>query len=335
MNRRFVLLPVCFATLLAAQTPWQLQDSHVTAGLRGIHAVNATVAWASGTDGTVLRTTDAGEHWQKCAIPPDGDKLDFRGVWAWDAQVAVVMSSGPGEQSRVYRTEDGCAHWTEERRNPDKDGFWDAIVFHSPEEAQLVGDPVNGHFYHEVLRPGRGWQVDPRFCKAAPEEGAFAASNSSLVAFENGDLLMGTGGKEGAHVLLARAERCQAISVPLAGGTDSAGAFSLAFRDRQRGMAVGGDYKKPAELSGTAAWTADGGLHWTPSAKPPHGYRSAAAWDAKTSVWIAVGINGTDLSRDDGKTWIPVDDGNWNALSLPFVVGPAGKIGRASSHAQP
>jgi photosystem II stability/assembly factor-like uncharacterized protein len=331
MNRRFLLLPFCFAALLAAQTPWELQDSHVTAGLRGIHAVGAAVAWASGTDGTVLRTTDGGEHWQKCAVPPDGDKLDFRGVWAWDAQMAVVMSSGPGEQSRVYRTKDGCAHWTEERRNPDKDGFWDAMAFGSPEDAQLIGDPVDGRFYHEVLRTGHGWQVDPRFCKATPEEGAFAASNSSLVVLENGELLLGTGGKSGAHVLLASADECQTISVPLAGGNESSGVFSLAFRDRQHGMAVGGDYKKPAESSGTAAWTEGGGLHWAAAVKPPHGYRSAVAWDEKAKLWIAVGTNGTDISADDGKTWMPLDDGNWNALSLPYVVGPDGRIGRANS----
>jgi len=47
-------------------------------------------------------------------------------------------------------------------------------------------------------------------------------------------------------------------------------------------------------------------------------------------VWIAAGTNGSDISRDDGKTWQAVDDGNWNALSLPFVVGPKGRIARLS-----
>jgi hypothetical protein len=47
-------------------------------------------------------------------------------------------------------------------------------------------------------------------------------------------------------------------------------------------------------------------------------------------AWIAAGTNGSDISRDDGKTWTPIDDGNWNALSLPFVVGPHGRIARLS-----
>jgi hypothetical protein len=93
-------------------------------------------------------------------------------------------------------------------------------------------------------------------------------------------------------------------------------------------MAVGGDYKKPDESKGTAAWSADGGEHWTAAANPPHGYRSSVEWSEALRAWIAAGTNGTDMSRDDGKTWQPLDDGNWTALSLPFVVGPDGRIAR-------
>jgi hypothetical protein len=46
-----------------------------------------------------------------------------------------------------------------------------------------------------------------------------------------------------------------------------------------------------------------------------------------------VGTNGSDVSRDDGKRWQPLDDGNWNALSLPFVVGPKGRIARLNGAA--
>ncbi len=69
---------------------------------------------------------------------------------------------------------------------------------------------------------------------------------------------------------------------------------------------------------------------------PPHGYRSAVAYDPATKSWITVGPNGTDISTDDGRNWRPLHpaptdapdaDQNWNALSLPFVVGPHGRIG--------
>src|SRR5450432_1057738 len=76
--------------------PFELEKSGTTAGLRGIHALGGEVAWASGTHGTVLRTLDSGHTWQTCATPPGAEQLDFRAVWAWDANTAVVMSSGAG-----------------------------------------------------------------------------------------------------------------------------------------------------------------------------------------------------------------------------------------------
>src|SRR5580698_3250549 len=92
-------------------SPWTMQNSGTTASLRGVHSVGNGIAWASGTDGTVLRTEDGGYVWQKWAVPKGAEKLDFRGIWAWDAQTAIVMSSGPGDASRIYKTTDGCKTW--------------------------------------------------------------------------------------------------------------------------------------------------------------------------------------------------------------------------------
>lgn len=339
--------------------PWELELSGTTAGLRGIHAVGGGVAWASGADGTVLRTEDGGYEWQRCAVPPGAEKLDFRGIWAWDENTALLMSSGPGDQSRLYKTTDGCSHWKLLYTNPDKDGFWDAMVFRTGKDAPvlgdedgvLLGDPVQGLFQRFALRRRGDELARSRDLKETPApSGAaiFAASNSSIALGQrfrgrsHPVLWFGTGGPpgpfvdrlEGADAEVAEdhpqlsSHHWTRIPVPLAGGTDSSGVFSLAFRDPDHGVVVGGDYTKPHDSAGTAAWSSDGGLHWTAAATPPHGYRSAVAWDAAAKAWIAAGTNGSDISYDDGKTWQPLDDGNWNALSLPWVVGPGGRIAK-------
>jgi photosystem II stability/assembly factor-like uncharacterized protein len=367
--RRFasavLLFLVTSSGLLFAQEttfgPWVMQSSGTTAGLRGIHAVGGGVAWASGTGGTVLRTEDSGYVWQRCAMLPGAEKLDFRGVQAWDANTAMVMSSGPGNLSRIYRTTDGCSHWTLVMTNPDKDGFWDAMVFWGGENAPvlgeedgiLLGDPVHGVFQRFDLRRRGDEIVRGKYLNETPApEGAaiFAASNSSIalgrrvLKADHPILWFGTGGKPGAFVYgldglykevsayypQLAVHQWSRAHVPLAGGTDASGVFSLAFRDGQHGVAVGGDYTKPNDAEGTAAWTADGGEHWTAAARPPHGYRSSVAWDAEAEAWIAVGTNGSDISHDDGKTWLSLDNGNWNALSLPWVVGPRGRIAKLS-----
>jgi len=333
--------------------PWVMESSGTKAGLRGIHAVGGGVAWASGANGTVLRTEDGGYMWQSCAMPPGAEKLDFRGIWAWDANTAIVMSSGPGDQSRLYKTTDGCSGWKLLFTNPDKDGFWDAVVFSDRKNGFLLGDPVNGRFV--LLRTedgGATWtpleSVD--LDAGGQKRGVFAASNSAMAL--TGPVMgkvwapwFGTGGPGGTLVYQGGINCTMGIAhsnpeeclrhwtfshgkLPIAGESSSSGVFSLLSRDAQNWVAVGGDYSKLKDATGTAAWTADGGKTWTAAVKPTHGYRSAVAWDADAKAWIAAGPNGSDVSYDGGKTWSPLDDGKWNALSLPWVVGPEGRIAK-------
>lgn len=333
---------LCLLLAATAFAQWISQNSHTTASLRGIHAVSPQVAWASGSGGAILRTTDGGTNWQRCATPPDGDKLDFRGIWAWDAGHAVAMSSGPGDLSRLFETTDACAHWTEKLKNSDKDGFWDALVFQSADfgfakggarTGMLVGDPIMGKFDGYAMLSRQDFFVHGGTCDANPGEALFAASNSSIFVFGARGYIIVTGGKGGARAILSPLPEkvrkpCLAAPLPLASGADSAGAFSVYFRDRQHGVVVGGDFQKPDVTAGTAAFTSDGGRHWTASTKLPHGFRSAVTWDPAAKLWIAVGTNGSDTSADDGKTWQPLDNGKWNAISLPFAVGPGGRIAR-------
>jgi photosystem II stability/assembly factor-like uncharacterized protein len=66
--------------VLGAQ--WRLQASGTTASLRGVSAVSERVAWASGSAGTILLTTDGGQRWHRVPAPPGSDSLDFRDVRA-------------------------------------------------------------------------------------------------------------------------------------------------------------------------------------------------------------------------------------------------------------
>lgn len=169
-------------------------------------------------------------------------------------------------------------------------------------------------------------------------EGAFAASNTSLALTQEA-VQFGTGGPGATRVFQlsgrfarsssTRPGRWTSTGVPLAGGTESAGIFSLGYRDGGHGVAVGGDYQKPGSRVGTAALTSDGGQTWIAATELPSGFRSAVAWDEKRRAWIAVGATGADVSFDGGHTWKRFDgENNWNALSLPFAVGPKGRIGK-------
>src|SRR5262245_54202086 len=87
--------------VLAATPTWTPQTSGVTARLRGVSAVSDRVVWASGANGTIIRTTNGGDSWQRSTIPGT-EKLDFRDIDAIGERVAYALSIGPGAASRIY-----------------------------------------------------------------------------------------------------------------------------------------------------------------------------------------------------------------------------------------
>ena len=138
--RAALILLTSITIPIGVSAQFTLQTSNTTADLRGIHNVGSGVAWASGINGTVLRTEDGGYVWQSCSMPPGAEKLDFRGIQAFDANNAIVMSSGPGDQSRLYKTTDGCHSWTLLFTNPDQNGFWDAVSVADQNNIMILGD---------------------------------------------------------------------------------------------------------------------------------------------------------------------------------------------------
>ncbi len=204
----FIISTICVLAALVAGAqstkhsgPWELEESGSTAGLRGIYAVGGGVVWASGTDGTILRSEDTGYLWQHCATPPGASKLDFRGVWAWDAQAALLLSSGPGDQSRLYQTTDGCTSWKLLLTNPDAAGFWDGILFLDRQHGFIYGDPTQAPGRNDLMRfgllethdGGKTWSPAAEL-EALPGESVFAASNSAMATKQGTDL---AGNKQG------------------------------------------------------------------------------------------------------------------------------------------
>ena len=363
MRAAFVSVLILTAALTAASAPqahaqFEIQDSTTTADLRGVSAPGNGVAWASGTHGTVVRTEDGGYMWQGCSMPPGAEHLDFRGIQAFDDRTALVMSSGKGKLSRIYKTTDGCQSWKLVFTNPDADGFFDALYARTPTDLVLLGDPVHHGFpLFETRDGGLHWTASPaRGLDAEPEKlGAFAASNSSLVARNPGSTVFGVGGTAGAYIYrLFSSTTCQMCTRKQAAEetfdqwtkvgvlpdlhSSSSGVFSIcAPSTTATTVAVGGDYQKPDAIDSSAIRSMDGGQTWQPAQTPPHGYRSSVAYDALTKTWITTGPNGTDVSMDDGRNWRPLrpmpgdtpdTDRNWNALALPWVVGPHGRIGK-------
>lgn len=304
------------------------------AGFRGLSVVSARIVWASGTEGTVIRSVDGGESWSVMTVA-GAEKLDLRGIRAFDQRNAVVISSGPAEkgQARIYRTSDGGKRWTEVLAEKRAGIFFDAVAFWDRKHGIVLSDPMDGRFVLFATDDGGWtWRQIPSAAlpPALPNEGAFAASNSCLAVQGGSNVWFATGGATVARVFRSR-DRGKSWTVTetaMRPRNASSGIFSLGFSDADNGVAVGGDYQHP-ESSGlpNLLRTRDGGRTWQPGeATGPAGvYFSCVAFDRKRI--IAAGITGLWTHFH---SWKHERTDNLNAVAFPhgvfWAVGAKGVV---------
>ena len=336
---RFVLFLLMALDVLAQDAPPSFQfipqSTSTTASLRGLSVVSDQVAWASGSEGTVLRTTDGGTTWQLRPIPGT-DSLDFRSLHAFSAGDAFVLSAG--EPALLYHTTDGGTTWQLRYENRTPGIFFDALTFWNPTHGIAMSDPVDGRFVLIATHDGgQTWQPLPTDNMPAPVKGeaGFAASNSSLATWGEEHVWLATGGAQ-ARVFRSedRGQHWQVANTPMQQGEASQGIFAMVMTDSLRGVAVGGDYLQPADTTHTACYTSDGGQTWQLPKTFPKGYRSAVVYHPATEVLLTVGPSGSDYSSDHGRTWNPLDTVGYHTVRFApdqrvgWAAGSDGRIAK-------
>jgi photosystem II stability/assembly factor-like uncharacterized protein len=298
---------------------WLVRGSGTVASLRGLHVVDADVAWASGSGGTYLRTVDGGTSWLPGTVPGAEDR-DFRDIHAWDLKRALLLSAGLPAQ--IFRTDDGGESWQLTYDNHTPGVFFNAVSFWDENRGIAVGDPIDGRFL--VIRTedgGRTWEELPLESRPRALEGEanFAASGTCMTVSGEDSVWFGTGGPAARVFRSTDGGISWAVAeTPLRSGQPSRGVFSLRFANEREGVAVGGDYLDETNPSGTAAVTTDGGATWTSADILPSGYRECVVTvsAATPRVLLAVGPSGTDVSEDGGFAWRPVGQGRFHAVGF-------------------
>lgn len=310
INTGLFLIALGFSTPAFSEDAVQLrvQRHGLEESFRGIAVRSASEAWVSGTGGTVLRTTDAGQSWQDVEVGHD-KQLDFRDIALPKPGVVVLMSAGLGEQSRIFRSTDNGTSWDTVLLNPDAKGFFNAITFSDAEHGVLVGDPIEGRIdLYKTSDAGETWQrgqgpivADGEYC--------FAASGTNIAAVGQDQLWLATGGARARVFFSADGGlNWETRETPMLQGNESSGIFSIAFRSARHGVIVGGDYKNPDVDGGPAgrrnvAWTSDGGVTWVSTQQEGRFPHKACTRHLAGKVWLAVGRTGVAITRDDGATW--------------------------------
>jgi len=307
----------------------QLVSAGTQASFRGLSAVDDNVIWVSGSNGTVGKSNDGGANWQFTRV--EGfEKTDFRDIEAFDDKTAVIL--GIDSPAFILKTRDGGKSWKKVFEDHSKGVFLDAMDFEITGRGMAIGDPMNGHFLMLCTwDSGSTWnKVKSEKSPAATEgEACFASSGSNIVSREpGGEMLVISGGMKSQLFF-----KKETLPLPLLNGRPTAGANSIAVKNKNSFMIVGGDFEQRDSSQGNCIITADGGKTWKIPLQPPHGYRSSVAWIGKKK-WVTCGLNGVDLSFNDGKTFRLISSTGFHVCrkarkgKTVFFAGGGGRIGK-------
>jgi photosystem II stability/assembly factor-like uncharacterized protein len=245
------------------------QQSGTTQLLIAVSPVDEKVVWAAGAGGTYAVTRDGGDTW-KSGVVPGADALQFRDVQGVSAEVAYLMSIGDDtDQFRIYKTEDGGAHWKVQFTNQLANAFYDCMAFWTPDRGIAHSDSVNGVFPELRTTDGRTWHsIAKDMPPALAGEASFSSSGTCVATQGWGNAWIATGGSTISRILATRdgGDSWKAYDTPLV-SNENAGGLSVAFRDPWHGIVGGGDLTNDAAID--AATSSDGGKTWTLTKTPP------------------------------------------------------------------
>ncbi len=319
----FILIIVQFADAQSVR----LLSAGTTSSFRGLSVVDDKIVWVSGSNGTVGRSIDGGKNWNFLKVS-GFEKRDFRDIEAFDENNAIIMAIDA--PALILKTNNGGESWHVVFKDERKGMFLDAMEFWNEQSGIVIGDPIDGRFFvARTFDGGNQWQVIPTDKQPIAENGeaCFASSGTNIRVLTKTEAIFISGGQK-SNVFV----RDEKISIPTVLGKESTGANSIAIKNKKTWMIAGGDFTQKDSIQGNLLITKDGGAHWQTCEKPPHGYRSCVEHLGKKK-WITCGLNGIDISKNNGKTFEPISQTGFHVCrkakkgKAVFFAGGGGKIG--------
>lgn len=306
----------------------QLLNSGTKISIRGLSVVNNDIVWISGSEGTVGKSTDGGVTWQLIKVK-GFEQTDFRDIEAFDDKTAMII--GIAEPAYILRTTDGGDTWQTVYENKAKGMFLDAMEFSDDKKGTVIGDPIDNRFFMtQTFDGGKTWQdVPSKNCPVADSgEACFASSGTNIRAVNKKEYVFISGGIK-SSLFMPNIK----IALPILQGKNSTGANSIAVKNSSTMIVVGGDFTTRDSTTQNCCITTDGGKTFSIPVTAPHGYRSCVEWLEKSN-WISCGLNGVDISNDEGKNWNWISKTSFNVCrkakkgTAVFFAGGGGRVGK-------
>ena len=342
---RFYKIIVCGVFLFIAYSSKsqqiQVLESGKRVSFRGLSVVNDQVFWASGSNGSVVRSTDGGKTLEWIPVP-GYEKRDFRDIEAFNANTAVIMAIA--EPAVILKTTDGGKNWRKVFEDTTKGMFLDAMDLYADQKKMIVvGDPIQGRLFAAISdNAGDSWEQIPASThkedvrKVPDTEAMFASSGTNVKLINEKDFntptLLVTGGSKAR--LKDLYENNFNDSIPMMQGGTSTGANSIDYWSKTKSaVIVGGDFAKDTIARDNCVLVSfkKGKPIFSKPSVPPHGYRSCVIYLNEKEL-VTCGTSGIDISNDGGQTWTFISKESFHVVQKArngkaiFLAGGNGRI---------
>lgn len=232
--------------------------------------------------------------------------LDFRSIAVTSSAVFLMNTASPAYLIELNKKGDiqGIVY-----QESHKNTFYDALAFWDDQHGIALGDPTSTCMSIVLTSDGgKNWKKIP--CDKLPDvamgEAAFAASNTNIATHGDHAWVV-TGGKH-ARVMKTedRGKTWELIPTPIIADNATSGIFSVDFYDANRGIIVGGNFKKPNAKKNNKAISTDGGLRWkTVANRRAFGYASCVRYmpGSEAQEVFSLGTSGLYYSTNGGNSW--------------------------------
>lgn len=309
----------------------EIQDS--VSHFRGLFKVGDSF-YISGTNGNIITIT--GDSLNEVELK-QAKHTDLRDIHVLgDGSILVMGIASPG---KIWKKSKDDSDFHEVYSNSDSLVFMDGVDFWNDSVGLVYGDPLGG--YHFILKTedgGENWsRIDSSVLpQPLSNEAGFAASGTGIQCVGDGIAYVGFGG-DTARVFKTKdyGNTWVAINTPLISGKGGKGIYSLAFKDENNGVVVGGHWENP-HCDSSKAYTIDGGMTWQIPFLGRDEYRSCVTY-INEDIYISTGTAGTDISYNGGRNWIKLDSLGFNSIifntdSTGLAVGNYGEIAEIKLH---
>lgn len=286
---------------------WTTQTSPITTALQSVKAVSNSVAWAAGSAGRVLRTTNGGSSWVAVTNPSSFDNTNIE---ALDANTAFVIANGT-DDARLYRTVDGGSSWTLVYQVTAAGAFLNVIKMFDVNNGYMQGDAIGSPLKYVLVHTTNGGTTWTTAADLAPGVSTEYGWNNSMFWLND---QRGWFGTNNSRIYYTTNSGANWIS----GATSMLESPSIFFKSTTTGLA---GINAASNATPTIARSTNGGAGWTNITSPITG-RAYGMDGTGDKVWVTSATNiirTTDFGGNWSTQFTGTGTATWYHLSMVKV----------------